>query len=341
MDISTSQVPLAINGDVPHSLAINDSVSNQMNIGRLERVSLREVWKHEAYDFTQWLQNNLDVLSEALDLNLIGADREKAAGAFSIDLVAEEENGGTVIIENQLEKSNHDHLGKLITYLSAMGAKAAVWIVSDPRPEHVAAVAWLNESSSAAFYMIKVEAVRIGASPAAPLFTLIVGPSETTEDVGQTKKEIAARYGIRKRWWTQLVERSKAITNLHAHISPGEYSWIGTSSGVRGLNFNYVVAQEDCSAELYIDRGRDGEDENLAIFDQLHSHEEEIGAAFGAPLSWQRLEGKRACRIRYTQPGGYRSAEEEWPAIQNSIIDAMKRLEIALRPYLNQLTQNS
>lgn len=124
------------------------------------------------------------MLNTTLDLTLVNVDREQAAGSFSIDLVAEDEGGGTVIIENQLEKSNHDHLGKIITYLSAMEAKAAIWLVSDPRPEHVAAIAWLNESSSAAFYMVKVEAVRIGDSPAAPLFTLIVGPSEDTKDVG-------------------------------------------------------------------------------------------------------------------------------------------------------------
>ncbi|RYX82147.1 DUF4268 domain-containing protein [bacterium] len=310
---------------------------NDLNIGRLERVPLREVWKHEAHDFTHWLQSNLDVLSDAVDLNLISAEREKAAGSFSIDLVAEEENGSTVIIENQLEKSNHDHLGKLITYLSAIAAKAAVWIVSDPRPEHVAAVAWLNESSSADFYMVKVEAVRIGTSPAAPLFTLIVGPSEATEEVGQTKKEIAERYGIRKRWWTLLVQRSKTITKLHAHITPGEYSWIGTSAGVRGLNFNYVVAQDDCSSELYIDRGKGAETENMAIYDQLEMHKSQIDQTFGGVLSWQRLEGKRACRIRYTQPGGYRSSEEAWPEIQDDIITAMDKLETALRPYLRQI----
>ncbi len=92
-------------------------------IGKLERVTLREVWEHEAYDFTQWLQQNIDVLNTALDLNLVNVDREQAAGSFSIHLVAEDEGGGTVIIENQLEKSNHDHLGKLITYLSGMGAR--------------------------------------------------------------------------------------------------------------------------------------------------------------------------------------------------------------------------
>src|SRR5262249_43141766 len=117
----------------------------------------------------------------------------KGCGSESCQLVAEDEGSGTVIIENQLEKSNHDHLGKLITYLTGMGAKAAIWIVSDPRSEHVAAVAWLNKSSSADFYMVKVEAVRIGNSPPAPLFTLIVGPSKETKDVGETKKQIAER----------------------------------------------------------------------------------------------------------------------------------------------------
>lgn len=277
---------------------------SQTQIGKLERVDLREVWEHEAHNFTQWLQENIDQLNEALDLTLVNVDREQEAGSFSIDLVAEDEGGGTVIIENQLEKSNHDHLGKLITYLTSMEAKAAIWIVSDPRPEHVAAVAWLNESNSAQFYMVKVEAVRIGDSPAAALFTLIVGPSEDAKEVGRTKKEIAERYSIRKRWWTQLVERSSRVSKLHAHITPGEYSWIGTSSGVRGLNLNYVVTQDECAAELYIDRGKDAEDENKAIFDQLQAKQSDIEKAFGASLSWERLEGKRACRIRKTQSLG-------------------------------------
>lgn len=306
-------------------------------IGKLERVALREVWKHEAHDFTQWLEQNISVLNEALDLNLVNVDREQAAGSFSIDLVAEDEGGGTVIIENQLEKSNHDHLGKLITYLTAMSARAAVWIVSDPRPEHVAAVAWLNESSSAAFYMVKVEAVRIGDSPAAPLFTLIVGPSDESKDVGQAKKEIAERYSIRKRWWTQLVERSAKVNRLHAHITPGEYSWIGTSSGVRGLNLNYSITKDECNAELYIDRGKDAEEENTSVFKQIEAHKGEIEKTFGEPLRWEALDGKRACRIRYTISGGYRSPEDGWPALQDTIIKAMDRLEKSLRPHLKQL----
>jgi len=310
-------------------------------IGKLERLPLREVWKHEAYDFTQWLQENIEELNSALDLNLVNVDREQAAGDFSIDLVAEDESGGTVIIENQLEKSNHDHLGKIITYLTAMSARTAIWIVSDPRPEHVAAISWLNESNSASFYMVKVEAVKIGNSPAAPLFTLMVGPSEEAQGAGQTKRQIAERDILRKRWWTTLLERAAKVTNLHAHITPKEHSAVSVSAGIPGLYFDYKVAQEECSIELYIDRGKESEQENTLIFDHLYANRGAIEQAFGGPLDWQRLEGKRACRIDYIRKdGGYRSPDEQWPEIQDSIIQSMIKLEKALSPFLKQLKIN-
>lgn len=309
-------------------------------IGKLERVPLRQVWEHEAYDFTSWLQENIDVLNEALDLTLVNVDREQAAGSFSIDLVAEDEGGGTVIIENQLEKSNHDHLGKLITYLTAMNAKAAVWIVSEPRPEHVAAMTWLNDTGSAQFYMVKVEAVRIGESPAAPLFTLIVGPSDDAEEVGQTKKAITAQSGSRKRWWAQLIARSATRTKLHAHITPGEHSYIGSGTGIRGLQWIYTVGVNDTGAELYIDRGKGGDEENESIFEQLLARRTEIEQAAQCEklLSWERLETKRACRIRWRfNRGGFKNPEDQWPGLQDEVIDAMIRLEAAMRPWLKQI----
>jgi hypothetical protein len=304
------------------------------NIGKLRRVPLREVWKHEAHDFTQWLQDNIDVLNTALDLNLVNVEREQAAGAFSIDLVAEDAGGGTVVIENQLEKSNHDHLGKLLTYLAAMNARAAVWIVAEPRPEHVAAISWLNESTSADFYLVKVEAVRIGDSPAAPLLTVIVGPSEENS-VRAQKIELAERHSIRKAWWKLLLARPDA--RLHAHIAPSEYHWIGTSSGVRGLNLTYVVWQDECCAEVYIDRGKDAEAETKSIFDQLYAAREAVDTQIPFPVEWERLDGKRACRIRISLPGGYRSPEEEWPGIQAKLVAAMTALNTALQPRLKAL----
>jgi len=310
-------------------------------IERLERVPLREVWKHEALDFSRWLEENIDVLNEILDLNLASADREQAAGTFSVDLVAEDESGNPVVIENQLDKSDHNHLGKLITYLTAIGSKVAIWIVSDPRPEHVKAIAWLNESSGAVFYLLKVEAVRIGESAPAPLLTLITGPSEESRQVGETKKELAERYVIRHRFWTELLARAKEKTSLFAAISPGKENWIGTGAGMYGLGFNFVIRKHDVHVELYIDRGKGAEEENERIFDQLGYSEKEIEKDYGDSLSFERLKGRRACRIaKRLSLGGYRD-EDRWPEIQEAMIDAMVRLEKALKPRIRRLKQTS
>src|SRR5262245_30192265 len=174
-------------------------------IAKIERVPLREVWRHEAHNLTTWLEENIDVLNDVLDLELTNVEREHAAGSFSADLVAEDTSGGIVVIENQLERSDHDHLGKLITYVSFVDARAAVWIVADPRPEHVRAVSWLNEGSSSDFYLLKIEGIRIADSPPAPLLTLIVEPSAEGRELGEAKKDRADRYHVRRRFWTGLL----------------------------------------------------------------------------------------------------------------------------------------
>ena len=306
-------------------------------IGKLQRVDLREVWQHEALDFTTWLEENLDVLNDALDITLSSAEREQSAGAFSVDLVAEDEAGNPVVIENQLGKSDHDHLGKLITYLTAIEAKTAVWIVSNPRPEHVGAVSWLNESSTAAFYLLKVEAVKIGDSPPAPLMTLIVGPSDESGGVRSTKKDLAERYRIRERFWTQLLETARATTKLHANISPSQTGWIGTGAGKGGLAYDYVIRRNDGHVEIYIDRGKEAGPESKAIFDTLAESRDAIEATFGESLEWQRLDARRACRIKKDiDLGGYRD-EDKWAQIHDAMIDAMIRLEKALKPYIARL----
>jgi hypothetical protein len=304
-------------------------------IGKIERLALRDVWKHEAHDFTKWLQENLDILSEVIDINLVSADREQAAGDFNVDLIAEDEDSNTVIIENQLAKSDHDHLGKVITYLTAFEAKAAIWIVSEPRPEHVRAITWLNETSAASFYLLKMEAIRIGDSAPAPLLTLIVGPSEESREVGETKKGLSERHTLRNRFWEQLLEMAKGKTKLHGSVSAGHSGWIGTGAGKSGLGFDYAIRQHDGNAELYIDRGKDSEEESKKIFDTLLASKDSIEQEFGGPLEWQRLDGSRACRIKKdVDKGGYRDEESKWPEIQADMIDAMIRLEKALKPHI-------
>lgn len=304
-------------------------------VAKIERVPLREVWSHEALDLTRWLEENADVLTDVLGLTLVSVERERTAGAFSVDLVAEDDGGRTVVIENQLERSDHDHLGKLITYTAMMDAQVAIWIVADPRPEHVRAVSWLNESPSD-FYLLKIEGIKIADSPPAPLLTLIVGPSEETRVVGETKRELAERHFIRKDFWTALLEKARSRTRLHSGISPGHDTWVGAGAGKSGLIFSYVMTQHGSGVELYIDRGRGLDDENTRIFETLHASRDEIERDFGGPLDWQPLEGKRACRIKRSLEGGYRD-EERWPEIHDAMIDAMIRLERALRPHLDRL----
>ena len=311
---------------------------NEENIGRLQRVDLRDVWSSEPQDFTPWLAKNVDVLNSAIDLSLSIVEREHPAGDFSVDLVAEDESGNPVIIENQLERSNHDHLGKLITYLTQIGAKAAIWIVADPRPEHVSAISWLNESSPASFYLLKLEAVRIGDSPPAPLLTLIVGSSEESQEVSETRQELTERHLLRRRFWTALLDRAKEKTQLHASISSSQYNYVQTGTGKRGLTLRYVIQQHTSDIDLYIDRGTDADHTNEEIFDRLEQSKAEIEETFGEPLEWQRLESKRACRInKRFSLGGYRADEERWPDIQDAMIDGMIQLEKAFRLHIDRL----
>lgn len=311
--------------------------SEHVDIGKIERVGLREVWPHEAHDFTTWLSDNLDALTKTIGLELTSAETEKAVGDFRVDILAEDIGGRLVAIENQLTRSDHDHLGKLITYLAVMEAQVAIWIVADPRAEHVSAVARLNELASVDFYLVKVEAIRIGDSAPAPLLTLIVGPSEASEQAGDTKRDLVERHHLRRQFWTQLLEKARARTALHANISPSTETWVSTSAGVAGLSLTYGITQHAGRIELYIDRGKGTEEETLRIFDQLHAHREDIESKFDGPIEWLRLENVRACGIRSeVTDRGYRD-EEHWPEVQDAMIDAMIRFEAALRPHIDAL----
>ena len=215
-----------------------------------------------------------------------------------------------------------------------MNASSAIWVVSEPRPEHVAALTWLNDASTADFYLLKVEAVKIGDSAAAALFTVIVSPSEDTT-IRQQKKQLAERYVIRHKWWTQVTQHPEA--RMHAHITPGEHSWIGVSAGISGFSLNYSVTQQSCSCELYIDRGKGADEENKQLFDQLYQFKAEIESAVNFTLLWERLDVKRASRIKLTLDGGYRAPEEEWPEIHNKLIQSMTEFAAAIKPKLKLL----
>lgn len=309
------------------------------NIGKLEPVDLRELWKHEEYEFSAWLGKNLDTLSEAIGVSLSEPRREVRAGNFQVDLVTEDEYNNLVIIENQLKATDHDHLGKLLTYLTNMDAKTAIWISSAPRPEHIRTIQWLNETTPGdiAFFLVRLAAYRIGNSEPAPLFTVIVGPSAESKDFGREKKELAERHVLRLKFWEQLLSlaRQKGVL-IHAQRTPSKENWISAGAGYRsGVSFNYVIFMTDGGAvDLYIDTG--DKDENKEIFDKLSAKKAEIEQAFGDSLSWERLDDRRASRIRYVVKGAGLVDEAEWPTIQDAMVNAMDRLARALRPHLER-----
>lgn len=152
----------------------------------------------------------------------------------------------------------------------------------------------------------------------------------------QGRRQRAARHDERLRFWEGVVDIAREHNTRHANIKPGIANWISATSGVRGLAFNYVIVQEHNAVELYIDRGNAAE--NKAIFDGLAAHKADVEKLFGAALSWERLDGKRACRIKYrSDNGGYRSPELGWPAIQSEMVNAMMRLEDAILPRIESL----
>ena len=154
------------------------------------------------------------------------------------------------------------------------------------------------------------------------------------EQVGRKKR--AQRHDLRLKFWEGLVAVARSRQTRHGNIKPGTYSWLGASSGIRGLGLNYLIAQEFGTVELYIDRG--DTTENKRIYDQLYSRRDEIEKSFGGPLSWERLDGKRACRVkRGLERGGYRSPDQQWPEIQSEMVDTMSKLEVALQPSLDSL----
>jgi len=277
------------------------------SIGQIQIEAIKTAFPKEASHLTTWLEQHIDVLCERLGIVLTVVQREAKVGSFNVDLLCEDENGHPAVVENQIEQTDHDHLGKLLTYLVNMEAATAVWVTSYARPEHEKVIDWLNESTPAgiSFYLVRAEAVRIDQSDPAPLFTVVAGPSEQIKKQGNEKKDWAERHYRRVEFWKRLLEKSKGQTTLFANISPGTNHWISTGVGRSGITLSYLILKDQGGLELYIDCDSDmAGARNKAIFDALHEQKTAIEQEYGKPLEWQRLDSKRASKIRSTVSGG-------------------------------------
>ena len=311
-----------------------------LSVQKINKVPLREIWKKEDKDFTRWLEDHIDYLSDVLGFNISIISREEKVGPFRVDLFCEDDDGHKVIIENQLEPTDHSHLGQIMTYLTNLEANTAIWITSKPVEEHIKAIAWLNENApeDIAFYIIKLEAIRIGDNPtAAPLFTIVEGPTDIIKEIGKEKKAYAERHHSRKEFWTELLDKAKEKTKLHANVSPCIYSWVGAGAGHAGIGYNYVIANNASSVEVYLDRGKDFPDINKERFDELFKYKDKIEEVFGDKLSWERLNNRRASRIAFRINNAGLKNKDKWPELQEKMIDYMIRLKKATEPFIKKL----
>ena len=184
-----------------------------MQLGKLKEIDIRKVWQHEQYDFSKWLssENNLKELGDILNLSLTDVETEKFVGNYRCDILCKDEiTGKVVLIENQLEPSNHDHLGKIITYSSGLDASVVVWIVQNAREEHASAIEWLNKhtDNEVSFFLIEIHAYTIGNSEPAPQFKIIEQPNDFNKSIKTLSQnsELNESQSKRLEFWTQFNE---------------------------------------------------------------------------------------------------------------------------------------
>ncbi|GAA3640565.1 DUF4268 domain-containing protein [Microbacterium awajiense] len=269
-------------------------------LGRLQPVSLREVWAHEALDFTQWLAkpDNLEQLGEALGIELYEAETEVSVGRFFVDILATDDSGRKVVIENQLAATDHDHLGKIITYAAGLGAEVIVWVAETAKEEHQQAVEWLNENTTSEVhvFLVQIEAWRIGDSLPAPRFNPIAKPNDWAKDVRQSAASVTqvSEVNILQREFFERVREFGlgAAPRIKRWQTPKAQHWfdvsIGTSQAHISLTTNSL--EKRVAVEIHIPN-------NKQLFADLLDERQVIEAQLKMSLDWRELPERKACRI--------------------------------------------
>lgn len=309
------------------------------DLGTLSPVDVRAVWKSEPSDFTPWLAENADLLGEALGLELVDPRKEQGVGRYSADLVLREvSTDGLVVVENMFGTTDHDHLGKLITYAAGLGARYAVLIAPEYRDEHRSALTWLNSVSAPefAFFGVVLEAWRIGDSPCAPRLRVEVKPDSWRGLVKEAQRtyEPSDRGLAYQRFWSEFL--SAFTPSWPNRRNPGTDYWMDFGSGRTGFKFVaafcWLNREPRLRAEMYIEA-------NKKAFDSLCGDKKEIEEAVGETLAWDRLDGNKASRISlyYADPIEV-TDEERWPDAREWLVDAMGRMRSAFSGKLNTVT---
>lgn len=289
-------------------------------LGRLTRVDLRDIWISEASDFTPWLarEDNLAVLAETLSIDLELEAQEKAVGPFRADVLCKDIGSGSwVLVENQLERTDHSHLSQLLTYASGLEAVTIVWIAARFTEEHRSTLDLLNKitDESFRFFGLEVELWKIGDSPAAPKFNIVSKPNDWSRSVAQAARaiddtELSETRLTQRAYWTAFHEvLDRAAGPVLGNRKPQPQSWMAYSIGRSGFHVGAVMIRlkRQIRAELYI-AGNDAK----AFFHLLREQQQSIEHALGYKLDWEELPARRDSRVSVSLTDVDPEDEKDW-----------------------------
>lgn len=299
-----------------------------MHLSKLEKVKLRDVWTHEALDFTNWLAKpeNLELLSDEIGIAISLIQTEASVGNFHVDILAEEENTGKkIVIENQLESTDHDHLGKIITYASGFDAEIIIWIVKSIRDEHKQAVDWLNEhtDSNINIFAIQMEVWKISNSPFAPKFNVIAKPNDWAKAVktSTTLNQLSDTKLLQLEFWTkfkEFVQENSGNIKLRKAYPQHWYDIsFGFSNAHIALTINSQTEQMAC--EIYIP-------DSKQLFSALFEQKEKIESELSETLEWEDLPEKKASRIKLISKGCLTS-QQSWGKYHAWMLDKVLKFQ--------------
>lgn len=265
-------------------------------LGRLERVDVRAYWPDEARDFTPWLAENIDLLSEAIGgLDLEVKEQEGKVGDFRTDLVCRDTDGHPVIVENQFGKTDHDHLGKLLTYAGGKDAAVIVWVAEEFRDEHRAALDWLNEHTAGDVHVfgVQIELWKIGDSAPAPRFNVVSKPNDWVETVRHTG-EMSNTEKLRFDFWTDLRVVMEQSQGKVAPVKPSKESWMSFAVGRSDFCLWAIirVAKKRIAVRLIIRH-----EEAKVLYRLLHQQKDAVEQAIGQDLEWSELPDKKQSHV--------------------------------------------
>lgn len=313
--------------------------------GELNKVELREIWPHEASDFTPWLAENIDELGKALGMDLELIEQEASVGDFSLDILVKDlGTSRPVIVENQLTQTDHDHLGKLITYAAGFDASIVIWVSESIREEHRQAMDWLNQrtDNETSFFGVVVEIIKIDDSKPAFNFKLVASPNEWQKNKKRQTQitKVSTKGEKYKKYFQSLIDDLRGNHSFTEARAAQAQNWCSFPSGFSGLTYgaNFSLGGK-ARVELYIDLGDQGK--NKYVFDQLFSMKDDVESSLGQKISWERLDNKRASRLALYTDGSIEEPDSELEKVKNWHIEQLLKLKAALGNQIGQLSKEA